>query len=360
MDRLLGTRHLLPATVLGTVALADLLLGRERVILTLVVICPLIAATVVGRRSTAVYAVLALVVAALLGIYDQQYTGERVAAQLIRLVGIGVGGVLAVLACGLRRRREDLVARLSAEAATSRGAVQLAATLQRSLLAGPPAVPGLQIAVRYLPAVQHTQVGGDWYDAFPLPDGSTMLVIGDVAGHDVAAAATMAQARGLLRGIAFCVTGSPAAVLGSLDRALTQLQVRTLVTVAAATVRRDARTGRAVFRWSNAGHPAPVLLCADGSVQVLQRPVDRLLGVGEDVPRRDHELPLGPGDTVVLYTDGLVERRRVPLDEGTGWLVRELRGLAGMPLEHLCDRVVADMSGRLDDDVAVLAVRIDG
>ena len=106
---------------------------------------------------------------------------------------------------------------MSAQAAASRAVVELAETLQRSLLGDPPAVEGLETAVRYRPATRHAQVGGDWYDAFPVPDGSTMLVIGDVAGHDAPAAATMSQTRGMVRAIAQSAAGSPAAVLTELD-----------------------------------------------------------------------------------------------------------------------------------------------
>ena len=358
MERLLATRHLLPAGVLVFFAALDLAVGRDQAVLGLVVLSPLVAASVVRRRSTAGYAVIALVVAALLGSYDQQYTDDTALAQAIRLFGVGLGGVLAVVACDLRQRREELVTRLSAEAATSRSAVQLAETLQRSLLTDPSAVPGLAVSARYLPAVQHAQVGGDWYDAFALPDGSTMLVIGDVAGHDVTAAATMGQARGVLRGIASTVVGSPAEVLAAMDRTLQRLRVDTLVTVVAATVRRDDATGGALLTWSNAGHPPPVLLAADGSATLLDRPAQLLLGVAPDVPRIDHELALAVGDTVLLYTDGLIERRGVPLDEGTGWLVQELAGLTGRPLDDLCDGLLADMAGHQEDDVAVLAVRV--
>ena len=359
MDRLLGTRHVLPVTLLVLVTLADLLAGPGQVVLSLVVMAPLIAATVVRRRATAAYAVLALTVAALLGVYDEQYTDDTLGVQLIRLGGVTVGGVLAVLACDLRQRREELVTRLRVEAATSRGAVQLAETLQLSLLTDPPRVPGLAIAVRYLPAVQHAQVGGDWYDAFPLPDGSTMLVIGDVAGHDVAAAATMGSARGVLRGIAATVVGSPAAVLAAMDRAMAQLQVDTLITAVVATLHPAAGPGRpARLDWSNAGHPPPVLITADGAARVLERPADLLLGVSPGTDRTEHQVPLSPGDTVVLYTDGLVERRGVPLDDGTAWLQQELTRLAGHDLELMCDELLTGMSGRLDDDVAVLALRV--
>jgi serine phosphatase RsbU (regulator of sigma subunit) len=167
----------------------------------------------------------------------------------------------------------------------------------------------------------------------------------------------MAQTRGVLRGIASSVVGSPAAVLRSLDEALGRLHVDTLVTAAVVTVRPGAG-GTAHVCWSSAGHPPPVLVTADGAATLLARPVDVLLGVACHAPRGDHELTLGPGDTVLLYTDGLVEHRGTDLDAGTAWLVGELTALAGAPLEELCDRLLADAPGDPDDDVALLAVRV--
>ena len=358
MERLLRMRHALPSGVLAFVTLVDLATGRGQVVLGLLVIAPLVAAVTLGRRATAAYAALALLVAVLLGVYDQQYQPGTAVAQAIRLLGVAFGGGLALVVCTLRLLREDLVRRLSAEAATARGAVELAESLQRSLLTDPPSVPGLQLAARYAPAGRHAGVGGDWYDAFPTPDGATMLVIGDVAGHDVAAAATMAQARGVLRGIASTVVGSPAAVLRSLDEALCRLRVDTLVTVTVATVHVGPGGGTRMC-WSSAGHPPAALVEAGGGVTVLARPpADLLLGARCGSRRTDHEVTLGPGSTVVLYTDGLVERRGTSLDDGTDWLVGQLTGLAGAPLEELCDRLLAGAPGARDDDVAVLVARV--
>ncbi|GAB4079367.1 hypothetical protein GCM10028783_03150 [Modestobacter muralis] len=348
----------MPVGVLGFCTAVDLAAGPDQVLIGLLAMGPLVAAVVLGRGATIGYGLAAFALAVVLGFYDRQYTDEALLGQSFRLLGMVVSGVIAVLACTLRLRREDVLARLNTEAATSRAAVQLAASLQRSLLTEPPVVPGLEMAVRYLPAMQHAQVGGDWYDAFPLADGTTMLVIGDVAGHDVAAAAIMAQARGVLRGIATTVTGSPAAVLSALDRALLQLRVETLVTLTAATVRPGPAGGTTTVTWSNAGHPPPVLVGADGTVSVLRTPPDLLLGISANARRADHAAQLSPGDTVLLYTDGLVERRGSTLDEGTVWLVEALAPLAGRPLEELCDVLLEGMAGAVPDDVALLAVRV--
>jgi sigma-B regulation protein RsbU (phosphoserine phosphatase) len=360
VDRRVSRRHLLPIGVLAFCTAVDLISGQDQVLIGLLAMGPLVAAVVLGRGATIGYGIAALLLAVALGFYDRQYTDEAALGQSFRLLGMVVSGAIAVLACTLRLRREGALARLNSEAATSRAALQLAASLQRSLLTEPPAVPGLELAVRYLPAMQHAQVGGDWYDAFPLADGQTMLVIGDVAGHDVAAAATMAQARGVLRGIASTVTGSPAAVLSALDRALLQLRVDTLVTLVAAAVHPGPDGGTTTLTWSNAGHPPPVLAAADGTVSVLRRPTDLLLGISATARRADHTVQLSPGDTVLLYTDGLVERRGSTLDEGTDWLVEALTPLAGRPLEQLCDVLLEGMAGAVPDDVALLAVRVRG
>jgi phosphoserine phosphatase RsbU/P len=353
-------RHALPLSVLVAVAVLDVVLGRGQQILSLTVIAPLVAATVLGRRATAGYGVLAVVVAALLGVYDLQYTAEAAPSQLVRLFGVAVGGALALVACTLRLRGEAQLRRVITQAATNRAVVQLADTLQRSLLGDPPVVTGLETAVRYRPATRHARVGGDWYDAFPVPSGSTMSGTGDVADHDAPAAAAMSQTRGMLRAIAQSVTGSPAAVLTELDTTFANLGLSTLVTATVATL--DVRPDHpATLCWSNAGHPAPVLVCADGSVVLLERRPDRLLGVGQDLAegtRHDHAVSLQPGDTVVFYTDGLVERHRMSLDDGTAWLVGELRRLGREPLDRLCDDLLAVMGESIDDDVALLAVRL--
>jgi serine phosphatase RsbU (regulator of sigma subunit) len=350
--------HALPAAALVLLVVADVLLGRGHAVLGLLVIAPLVAGTLLRRRATAVYAALALAAAVVLGVWDRLYSGDALAAQVFRLVGVAAGGVLALIAATLRQHRDRLLSEASREAAEARDAVALVDRLQRSLLTDPPPVPGLEFAVRYLPAVRAAQVGGDWYDAFGLPDGTTMLVIGDVAGHDVAAAATMAEARGVLRGIAQTLAGSPAAVLGALDRALDRLGDQTLITAVVATLSPGA--DGAVLRWANAGHPPPLLMDRDGVVQVLERSPDPLLGAQALEDRGDHELVLRCGDALLLYTDGLVERRDAPLDAGIAWLAGELPPFTHRPLGELCDALLAGTAAGREDDVAVLAARVTG
>jgi serine phosphatase RsbU (regulator of sigma subunit) len=232
--------------------------------------------------------------------------------------------------------------------------------LQRSLLTDPPQADDLEIVVRYLPAAERAHVGGDWYDAFQVGDGSTMLVIGDVTGHDRHAAAAMAQVRNVLRGVAHSQPESPARVLAALDRAMSDLAVGTLATAVLARIERwqpDGAPAQRLLRWSNAGHPAPLLLTADGAVTLLERVPNRLLGLDSSSPRVEHAVVLPPGAMLLFYTDGLVERRGADLDDGVRWLCREARALADLPLDEFCDRLLAGLPGALDDDVAILALR---
>src|SRR4051794_21310309 len=240
---------------------------------------------------------------------------------------------------------------------------QMAETLQRSLLTDPPEPDHAEIVVRYLPAAEAARVGGDWYDAFLQPNGSTMLVIGDVVGHDTAAAAAMGQVRSLLRGIAAYSDAGPAEVLRGLDSAMTVLQIDTLATAAVARFEqtRDERE-RGVTRmlWANAGHLPPLVLHPDGSVALLaDRKADLLLGVDSAAVRAESVVTLERGSTVLLYTDGLVERRDADLDAGLERLRTHLTELADLPLGQLCDELITRLvDGKPDDDVALVAVRL--
>ena len=243
---------------------------------------------------------------------------------------------------------------------------QLAEALQRSLLTEPPELEDLAVVVRYLPAAEAARVGGDWYDAFQQRDGGLVVVIGDVVGHDTAAAAAMGQLRGLLRGIAHHSGAGPAEVLRGLDEAMVDMHTDTLATAAVARLevgRHPVGDGgaRAVrVCWANAGHPPPLLLAPDGDVVVLGEAIgDLMLGVDSTTERAEHLLDLLPGTTLLLYTDGLIERRGGTIDEGLERLAGNLRDLAGRSLEDLCDALLDRMvQGTPMDDVALVAVRI--
>lgn len=239
--------------------------------------------------------------------------------------------------------------------------LKVAETLQLSMLSPPQQPDHVQIAVRYQPAASNVHVGGDWYDSFQQPDGATLLVIGDVVGHNVDAAAAMGQIRSILRGIAYDRTESPARVLRRVDQVLAGLQIGSMATALIARIEQtpeQARRGLRTLQWSSAGHLPPVLLRPDAGVQVLDTAPERLLGVNATETRSDHSAELRPGDTVVFYTDGLVEHGRTGIDEGVERLTHTLGELQGLPLEELCDQVLGRIViGRTDDDIAVLAVR---
>ncbi|TFV50420.1 SpoIIE family protein phosphatase [Blastococcus sp. TF02A_35] len=242
------------------------------------------------------------------------------------------------------------------------GQRHLATELQRSLLTDPPHLPGAAIAVRYVAAAREAQVGGDWYDAFRLPDGDLVLVIGDVVGHDTRAAAAMGQLRSLVRGIGFTTAATPAEVLAAVDRAVDGLQLATMATAVLAQLRLPGDgEGPGLLRWSNAGHPAPVLLGADGRARLLgavDGAADLLLGVDPAARRRVEEAAMAPGDTLLLYTDGLVESRSHALDEGLDLLLATVERHADEGLDALCDAVLDRMVPRGgQDDVALVAVR---
>jgi serine phosphatase RsbU (regulator of sigma subunit) len=242
---------------------------------------------------------------------------------------------------------------------------QVAEVLQRSLLTAPFEPPSADVAVRYLPAAEVARVGGDWYDAFLQPSGTTMLVIGDVVGHDTEAAAAMGQLRALLRGIAVYSDQGPAEVLRGLDAAIDQLQVDTFATAGIARFEQtpeEALLGVTRMRWSSAGHPPPVVVHPDGR---LSPPTpwagELMLGVDTAAARTESVTPLTAGSTVLLFTDGLVERRDADLDSGTARLREALVELAHLPLQELCDELVERLvHGRPEDDVALVALRLTG
>ncbi|MFQ1002247.1 SpoIIE family protein phosphatase [Modestobacter sp. SSW1-42] len=240
---------------------------------------------------------------------------------------------------------------------------QLAEELQRSLLTRPAQHESAQIAVRYAPAAEAARIGGDWYDAFRQPSGALMLVIGDVVGHDTAAAAAMGQLRALLRGIATYSDAGPVEVLRGLDASMAQLALGTYATAAVARFEQtteEAARGVTRMRWTNAGHLPPLVVHPDGT---LADPAawhgELLLGVDPGVVRTEKVMTLAAGSTVLLYTDGLVERRDGDLDEGMERLRQAATELAGTSLDELCDQLIDRLvDGRPEDDVALVAVRL--
>jgi serine phosphatase RsbU (regulator of sigma subunit) len=254
----------------------------------------------------------------------------------------------------------DRLATRNAELSATQREREFSTALQRSLLTTPAEPGDLVVAVRYEPATDGAQVGGDWHDSFVLSDGALALTVGDVAGHDRDAAAGMAQVRNLLRGIAYTMQEPPGVVMRALDRAMAGLGLDMIATAILARVEMlTSRDGeRFVLKWSNAGHPPPALIGPGGGVELLDGPPDVLLGALPDGDRADHERVLEPGSMVVLYTDGLVDRRGQGIDEGFDWLVRTLAQHADRDPEELADLLLAAQPPDGDDDVAILVLRV--
>jgi hypothetical protein len=223
--------------------------------------------------------------------------------------------------------------------------------MQRDLLASPPDLPGIDIAVRYRPAAERAQIGGDWYDAFELRNGRLTIVVGDVTGHDANAAAAMAQVRNLLRGIAYTCQEPPATVLAGLDDAMQGLAIDVFATAILGQLEGNA------LEWCNAGHLPPVLVEPGGAAHLLATPPEAMLGIAP-ADRRDHRVVLEPGAALVIYTDGLIERRGVSLTDSLRWLVSELDGCAGMAAEEIADHVIARIEEPAEDDIALLVLRM--
>ena len=238
--------------------------------------------------------------------------------------------------------RAGLFAALEGE---HRGAV----ALQRSLLPDRlPDLPGATAAARYLPA--RDEVGGDWYDVLTLPGGRIGLAIGDVAGHGVRAAALMGQMRAALRAYAL-ENHSPAVVLELLDRMLRSTRERAMATVIYAVI--EPETGK--VRYASAGHPPP-LLVDDSGARLLDPATGPPVGTILDSAYTEAELEMRPGETLLLYTDGLIEVRGEALDEG---LARLLDAAGGLTAPHaLCERILETLRPDADasDDIAVVAL----
>jgi serine phosphatase RsbU (regulator of sigma subunit) len=235
----------------------------------------------------------------------------------------------------------------------------VADTLQRSLLPDLPEVAGIESAAHYVSASSAADVGGDFYDLLPLPDGPIAIAVGDVVGHDVAAAAAMGHLRGVLRACIWeAEEPDPASVLARVDRLVQGLRVASLATMVYARAVRPDGPGRPwALHVANAGHPPLLLRDPDGTVRALDSVTGLLVGVDATAHRETTVLELAPGTTLVAYTDGLIERPGLDLDQG---ILRLRERLSAAPANadpaRLCDAAVA---GSLDhrDDVAVLAVR---
>ena len=254
---------------------------------------------------------------------------------------------------------EELARRLAvglANADTFAREHAIAETLQRSLLPGAlPQIPGLDLAVRYLPATEGADVGGDWYDAFPLAGGRAGLVTGDVAGHNIASASIMGQVRSLLRGYAIDNL-DPARVLRRTNTAVTQLLPDVLASVVYAVL--DPATGDLTY--ANAGHPPPLIATSTGHAEFLNDTAGTMLGACTDARFTTGHRQLPPGAALLCYTDGLIEDRRRDISEGLTILAETLQRSGPSPAGQTCATVQAALLGTTgrDDDVCILAARL--
>ena len=250
--------------------------------------------------------------------------------------------------------RSEAQEQLSQEEARTRREHEIAETLQRSLLPDRiPQVPGVAVAARYVPATADMSVGGDWYDVIQLPDGPIGLAIGDVAGHGLQAAAMMGQLRMALR--AYAVQDpSPVAVMEGVHHLVSNLPTSVMVTLMYLVL--DPSTRR--LRFTNAGHPPP-LLFGGGESRYLEDGLSPPLGVTSDPTFTEASFELPAGATLVLYTDGLVERRRVSIQEGLDRLLDETAGREGSDVDLLCDHLLSSLVDHqhVADDIALVAVR---
>jgi PAS domain S-box-containing protein len=340
-----------------------------------------------GVRGTAVSAVLAAGQPQLFSEIDDarlaDLAGSPERLALVRAVGVTSGlvvplrarsRVLGALSLGLtehdrRYGEEDLSmavdigrrAGLAIDNAQLFGREhEVAVALQRSMLPRVPPVPGLEISAHYFAGSERADVGGDWYDVLPLPDGSVGVAVGDVMGHDLIAAAAMGQLRSVLRSYAW-EGHRPSEVLERLDRLVQGLGMAQLATCVYG--RLLPVEGGALLRYANAGHLPPVVQRRTGEVEVLDGGKSVLIGApggSSEGGRPDGSAFIPHGATLILYTDGLVEDRETDVDSGVA-------RLCALVAEHdpahsvstLCDRLLDELlTGPRTDDAAVIAVRI--
>jgi len=241
-------------------------------------------------------------------------------------------------------------ARLTAELAEER---HVALELQRAILPlhdEPFDLPGLRTMVRYLPASKAGRVGGDWYITADMPGGHVLIAIGDVGGHGLAAAAGMARLRGALAGLA--ITGSPPErLVGWLNDLVRHVAPEHTASVVAGYFDPASRT----LTWAQAGHPPPILV-RNSWARPLEPPAGILLGAGQE-EYTAAILALSPGDLLLLYSDGLIERRDRSVDEGLATVAAAVRGITD-PERAIAAALSALGSTDLEDDTCLVALQV--
>jgi serine phosphatase RsbU (regulator of sigma subunit) len=230
---------------------------------------------------------------------------------------------------------------------------RLVESLQRSLLPEQlPVLPGIELAASYEPAASDVRIGGDWYDAIPL-GGRLGLAIGDVAGHGIDSAALMGRLRNALRAYAID-DPAPARVLARLGHLVYELERRSMATVTYLVYDPAARR----LEFASAGHPYPLLVRPDGAPEFLRGGRSSALGAGDGMRRLSDGLHVPAGSVLVLYTDGLIERRTRSLDDGMAALAATATGLP-RDARGACRTLLGNLveGEGVDDDVAVLVMR---
>jgi serine phosphatase RsbU (regulator of sigma subunit) len=251
--------------------------------------------------------------------------------------------------------------------------VTVARQMQQAMLTDLPVTPGLELAAIYRPAASAELVGGDWYDAYPLedqpgalaqgraiPPASLAITAGDITGHDVHAATIMGQVRSMLRQAEYSHGRGPARAVTAVERACGRLGVEVSGTLVHGHLH-PAGDGKWQFTWTNAGHPPPLISHPGGRTEQLDDH-DPLLWPGvSHLHRMDRQRILAPGDTLLLYTDGLVERRGEDMDTGIARLTASLAAAsARQPLPDLLNQLADEAAGTAFDDMVLLAARIPG
>lgn len=222
-----------------------------------------------------------------------------------------------------------------------------------------PDVPGISMAARYFPASVGANVGGDWYDALRLDDGRLVVTLGDVAGHGLAAASVMGQIRNALR--AYTVAeAAPETAVGLVSKLLDVVEPEAMATLCHLILDvADTSLDGLTLHWVSAGHPVPLIVGDGGDLHFLTGEVGPPIGMSLPSSFKQNTVTVAAGQTVVLYSDGLIERRGEPLDVGFQRLVDEAER-APHDLEAFCDHLIGALVGAAhDDDVAVLALRVD-
>ncbi|WP_051370496.1 GAF domain-containing SpoIIE family protein phosphatase [Streptomyces sp. 142MFCol3.1] len=264
-------------------------------------------------------------------------------------------------------RDEDLIVALAGAAALAIDDARLyeqarcdAERFQRLLLPRlPDHLEPFDAAAAYRPASTPDHVGGDWYDALLVPDRACVAVIGDVVGHDLQAAASMAQTRNMLRALLYDRCTSPSAVLAHLDRTLQAITDNPVTTACLARIEPAPSAGW-TLRWSTAGHLPPLVITPDREVRYLPADPDLPLGIDTTARRHTHTRPLPVDATVVLFTDGLVEHRDHSLEAGLQRLAAVAQVHADLPLADLVRVLIDEHPSDGHDDMAVLALRAPG